>query len=85
MEVEAWRRGAEEKEGRGRCVIAGVRCATLAHTALAHTRTRTHLHSHTHSTILGIAGDDFAVIASDTRLSEGYSIFSRDCPKVYEL
>lgn len=36
-------------------------------------------------TILGIAGDDFAVVASDTRLSEGYSIHTRNCPKTYKL
>lgn len=36
-------------------------------------------------TILAIAGDNFAVIASDTRLSEGYMIHSRDTPKTYNL
>lgn len=36
-------------------------------------------------TVVGIAGEDFAVIASDTRLSEGYSIHTRECPKVFEL
>merc|ERR1712165_98248 len=36
-------------------------------------------------TILAIAGDDFCVIASDTRLSEGFSIHSRDCPKTRQL
>ncbi|XP_067945634.1 proteasome subunit beta type-1-like [Watersipora subatra] len=34
---------------------------------------------------LAIAGDDFSVIASDTRLSEGFSILSRDSPKTYKL
>ena len=37
------------------------------------------------STILAIAGDDFSVIGSDLRLSEGYSIHTRDCPKTYTL
>jgi len=36
-------------------------------------------------TIVGIAGEDFAVIASDTRLSEGYSILSRDNPHLYHV
>ena len=37
------------------------------------------------STILAIAGEDFSVIGSDLRLSEGYSIHTRDCPKTYTL
>lgn len=36
-------------------------------------------------TILAIAGEDFAVVASDTRLSEGFSIHSRDVPKAKKL
>lgn len=36
-------------------------------------------------TILAVAGDDFAVVASDTRLSEGFMIHSRDAPKTYRL
>lgn len=36
-------------------------------------------------TVLGISGPDFAIIASDTRLSEGYSIHTRDSPKTYKL
>jgi len=36
-------------------------------------------------TILAVAGDDFAVVASDTRLSEGFMIHSRDVPKTYRL
>ncbi|KAM4772515.1 proteasome subunit beta type-1 [Rhinophrynus dorsalis] len=36
-------------------------------------------------TVLALAGDDFALVASDTRLSEGYSIHSRDSPKCYKL
>lgn len=35
--------------------------------------------------VLAVAGEDFAVIASDTRLSEGFSIHSRDQPKTYQL
>lgn len=36
-------------------------------------------------TVLGVAGEDYAIIASDTRLSEGYSIHSRSTPKTYKL
>lgn len=36
-------------------------------------------------TILAIAGQDFAVVAGDTRQSEGYSIQTRYAPKVFRL
>ncbi|KAG8859428.1 Proteasome subunit beta type-6 [Serendipita sp. 411] len=36
-------------------------------------------------TILAIAGQDFAVIAGDTRQSEGYNIQTRYAPKVFRL
>ncbi|NXV27060.1 PSB1 protein, partial [Rissa tridactyla] len=36
-------------------------------------------------TVLAIAGEDFSIIASDTRLSEGYAIYCRDSPKCYKL
>lgn len=36
-------------------------------------------------TILAIAGEDFSVIASDMRLSEGFQIYTRDSPKAYQL
>lgn len=35
--------------------------------------------------IISVAGPDFAVIASDSRLSEGYSILSRAQPHLYQL
>mmetsp|Transcript_35276 Transcript_35276/g.53019 ORF Transcript_35276/g.53019 Transcript_35276/m.53019 type:complete len:223 (-) Transcript_35276:60-728(-) len=36
-------------------------------------------------TCLGVAGDDFCVLAADTRLSTGYNIHTRDCSKVSQL
>jgi len=36
-------------------------------------------------TVLGICGDDYCVLAGDTRLSLGYGICSRDVPKVFKL
>nr|XP_033802019.1 proteasome subunit beta type-1-like [Geotrypetes seraphini] len=36
-------------------------------------------------TVLALAGEDFSIIASDTRLSEGYAIHSRDTPKCHKL
>ncbi|XP_066467483.1 proteasome subunit beta type-1 [Tiliqua scincoides] len=36
-------------------------------------------------TILAIAGENFSIVASDTRLSEDYAIHSRDSPKCYKL
>lgn len=35
--------------------------------------------------VIGVAGEDFAVIASDTRLSEGYTILSRNAPHLYQV
>jgi Proteasome subunit len=37
------------------------------------------------STVLGICGPDYAIVAGDTRLSEGYSISSRTYTKVIQL
>ncbi|GAO50621.1 hypothetical protein G7K_4745-t1 [Saitoella complicata NRRL Y-17804] len=36
-------------------------------------------------TMLAIAGDDFAVIAGDTRSTSGYNINTRYQPKVFEV
>ncbi|KAF6035229.1 PSMB1 [Bugula neritina] len=36
-------------------------------------------------TCLAISGDDYALIACDTRLSEGFSILSRDTSKTFKL
>jgi 20S proteasome subunit beta 6 len=39
-----------------------------------------------HGSVVGVAGEDFAVIASDTRLSgNGYNILTRDQPKLFQL
>ena len=34
---------------------------------------------------MAVSGDDFSIIASDTRLSENFCIFTRNSPKVYRL
>jgi len=34
--------------------------------------------------LISVAGENFAVIASDTRLSEGYSILTRNSPHLYQ-
>ncbi|KAI7690403.1 hypothetical protein SSS_02757 [Sarcoptes scabiei] len=34
---------------------------------------------------IAIAGKDYAIVASDTRLSEGFTIYSRDQSKVFQL
>ena len=34
---------------------------------------------------MAVAGEDFSVVGCDTRLSEGYSILSRDVSKVRKM
>ncbi|WP_170833311.1 hypothetical protein, partial [Acinetobacter baumannii] len=34
---------------------------------------------------MAIAGEDFSIVASDTRLSEGFSIHTRDSLRCYKL
>lgn len=36
-------------------------------------------------TTVAVAGQDYALIASDTRLSSGFSIYTREQPKLFEL
>lgn len=36
-------------------------------------------------TVVAIAGADYAVIASETRLTTGYQIYTRDQPKLFQL
>lgn len=36
-------------------------------------------------TVVAIAGKDYAIIASETRLSTGYQIYTRDQPKLFQL
>jgi 20S proteasome subunit beta 6 len=35
--------------------------------------------------IIGVAGEDFCIVASDTRLSEGYNILTRTSPHLYPV
>lgn len=37
------------------------------------------------SSIVAVAGDDFAVVGADTRLSAGYNIFTREHSKLFQL
>jgi len=39
----------------------------------------------TFSSIVAISGKDFAIVASDTRLSEGYMIYTRKQSKLFQL
>lgn len=36
-------------------------------------------------TVVAIAGQDYALIASETRLSTGYQVYTRDQPKIFQL
>ena len=49
------------------------------------TERRFNPYSENGGTILAIAGQDFSVIAGDTRQSEGYNIQTRFAPKVFRL
>lgn len=37
------------------------------------------------STVIGVAGDGYCIVAGDTRMSRGYSIMSRDVTKLVKL
>jgi 20S proteasome subunit beta 6 len=36
-------------------------------------------------TVIALAGDNFAVITADSRLSQGYSILSRDISRMWKI
>lgn len=40
---------------------------------------------HFSSTTVAVAGDDYVVVASDTRLTENYAILSRTHSNVYKM
>uniref|UniRef100_A0A8C3RRK6 Proteasome subunit beta type-3 n=1 Tax=Chelydra serpentina TaxID=8475 RepID=A0A8C3RRK6_CHESE len=57
----------------------------MAHQFGAHVQHPFSLYTFNRGTVLAIAGEDFSIVASDMRLSEGYAIHSQDSPKCSKL
>lgn len=53
--------------------------------AIEHRKNQFNPYTLNYGTVVGVAGEDFVVIAGDTRLSEGYSIVTRDESKLVKL
>ena len=34
---------------------------------------------------MAVAGEDYCIVAADTRMSTGFNIMTRDCKKIFEL
>ncbi|KAK6200162.1 proteasome subunit [Scheffersomyces amazonensis] len=65
-----------------RTTVASEYSAEVHHVPIEH---RFNPYSDNGGTVLGIAGEDFAVLAGDTRQVEGYSIHTRYQPKVFDV
>lgn len=36
-------------------------------------------------TVIGLTGNNYVILAGDTRLSLSYSIYTRNCPKISKM